>query len=49
MQKSDSAPRAAFGSGRGQRVCICLLLAAVGIALYWRAVGYDFISMCSRV
>jgi tetratricopeptide (TPR) repeat protein len=49
MQKSDSAPPVAVASGRPQRVCICLLLVAAGIALYWRVAGYDFISIDDHI
>src|ERR1035437_5300641 len=45
MQQPDSQPRATLTSPRVQRVLICLLLAAAGVAVYWTAVGYDFINI----
>ncbi len=45
MQKSDSQSCSASSNSRGQRVLIGLLLAAAAVALYWPALGYDFISI----
>ena len=45
MQKPAPQPGAARWSSRTQRVVVCLLLAAAGVAVYGTVAGYDFISV----
>ena len=49
MQKPDSNYSAASTWGGVGGFCICLLLAAAGIALFWPVVGYDFIALDDAV
>ena len=49
MQTPDSQPLGVVTVSRGRRVLVCLLLAAVTVAVYWRVAGYDFINIDDHV